>query len=127
MKDEGGRMKDDEEAGEKGRRGERNKKNSGTTNCPFEASRAYYAVEGLPPIKKLPRDPSVANSPANENAALRRVCGRLWCGRPGCPKGWGTGRQAPAPQTWRTAGARARTTNLAESRKCKAFCKSLAK
>ena len=29
--------------------------------------------------------------------AFRRVWGRLWCSRPGYPKGWGTGRQAGRP------------------------------
>ncbi len=47
-------------------------KNSGRANCPFVASRAYYDVEGLPPIKELPRDrdPPFAESGDDCGAAV---------------------------------------------------------
>ncbi len=77
----------------------------GRSRCRPAQHRDSQHVNGVPhPFasgvcnKGKPSEPFAG--PAREGLfiwALRRVWGRLWCGRPGCPKGWGTGGQAGRP------------------------------
>ena len=57
--------------------------------------RRYPRPDPTTPAQRFDRKMPVSTQGSRKiKEALRRVWGRLWCGRPGCPKGWGKGRQA---------------------------------